>query len=266
MNKKKIRIAFNGSDDIMRLFDAHTHLDMKHYKNDLDRVIKRAQEAGVEGMVSSSIGPGSFRRTLGIVKKYSGIVFHTAGTNVSQLTRKDADEIIALARKYSNQLVAVGEVGLDYYWVKDPAGRKAQEPLFIDFIRLADELKMPIVIHSRKAEAEAAAILSREFDGKVLMHCFDGPPQVAQQVADNGWSITLPANFGKYRNRRRAAEILPIDQIMLETDGPYLSPTGERNEPANVRFGCESLAEIRHMDPEAVGDMTTRCARIFYGL
>ncbi|MHA1770256.1 MAG: TatD family hydrolase [Candidatus Thorarchaeota archaeon] len=250
----------------MRLFDAHTHLDMKHYQHDLDKVIKRAQDAGVEGMVTCSTGPGSFRRTLGIVDKYKGIVFHTAGSSVSQLTRKEADEIIALSRKYADQLVAVGEVGLDYYWIKDPAGRKAQEPLFIDFIRLAEELHMPIVIHSRKAEAEATDILEREFNGPVLMHCFDGHPRVAQRVADNGWSITLPANFGRYRNRRRAAEIMPLEQILLETDGPYLSPTGQRNEPANVRYGCESLAEIKEIDSEVVGVTTTSNARRFYRL
>ncbi len=249
---------------MLRLFDAHTHLDMQHYKNDLDHVVQRARDAGVEGMVSSSIGPGSFRRTLGIVKKYQGIVFHTAGCSVSQLTRDEADRIIALARRYASQLVAIGEVGLDYYWVKDPAGRRAQEPLFLDFIRLAEELGLPLVIHSRRAEAEAVTILEREFNGDVLMHCFDGKPDVVRRVAENGWYITLPANFGRYRNRIRAAQTLPLEQIMLETDGPYLSPTGERNEPANVRYGCESLAELLGMDAEVVAETTTRNARRFY--
>ncbi len=251
-------------DNIMRLFDAHTHLDMPHYKNDLDKVIKRAIKVGVEGMVTSSIGTGSFRRTLGIVKKYPDLIYHTAGTSVSQLTRDEANGIIALARKYADHLVAIGEVGLDYHWVKDPAGRKAQEPLFLDFIRLAEELDLPIVIHSRKAEAEAVAILEREFDGPVLMHCFDGPQEVAKKVAEHGWYITLPANFSRYKRRIAAAEILPLDQILLETDGPYLSPTGERNEPANIRYGCQMLAEVKNLDEELVGETTTNNAKIFY--
>ncbi|MGQ4871581.1 MAG: TatD family hydrolase [Candidatus Thorarchaeota archaeon] len=248
----------------MRLFDAHTHLDMPHYKNDLDKVIKRALEAGVEGMVSCSVGPGSFRRTLGIVEKYKGIVFHAAGTSVSQLTRADADKIISLSRKYASQLVAIGEVGLDYYWVKDPAGRKAQEPLFLDFIALAEDLGLPIVIHSRKAEAEAVTILEQNFEGPVLMHCFDGPSKVAERVRDNGWYITLPANFGRSRRRVHAAKILPLEQIMLETDGPYLSPTGERNEPANIRYGCETLADVLEIEPEEVARVTSQNARSFY--
>ncbi len=248
----------------LRLFDAHTHLDMNHYKNDLDKVVKRAREAGVEGMVNSSIGPGSFRRTLGIVKRYNGLIFHSAGTLVSQLTRKEADQILTLARRYSSELVAIGEVGLDYYWIKDPAGRKAQEPLFRDFIQLAEELDLPLVIHSRKAEAEAVDILEREFGGDVLMHCFDGKPDVARRVADNGWYITLPANFRRYRNRIKAAQVIPLEQIMLETDGPYLSPTGERNEPANIRLGCEALAELLEADVETVADTTTTNAHRFY--
>ena len=125
----------------MELFDAHTHIDMRHFKNDREKVIARAKTKGLVGMVTSSIGPGSFRRTLGIVEKHRGFIYHSAGCSVSQLTRKDADTIISLTRKYASSIVAVGEVGLDYHWIKDPAGRKAQEPLLHDFIELAKELK-----------------------------------------------------------------------------------------------------------------------------
>ncbi|TFF92301.1 TatD family deoxyribonuclease [Candidatus Thorarchaeota archaeon] len=250
----------------MRLFDSHTHLDMKHYKHDLDHVLERAVEAGVVGMVTSSIGPGSFRRTLGIVRKYPKLVYHTAGTSVSRLTSEETDEIILLARKYQDEIVAVGEVGLDYHWVKDDAGRRAQEPLLKRFIDLAQELELPLVIHSRKAEAEATGFIEKRFDGPVLMHCFEGPPDVARHIRDNGWSITLPANFSKYRRRVEAAQILPIEQILLETDGPYLSPVEGRNEPANIVYGCESLADILGQDVESVAEQTTRNAVDFYNI
>ena len=250
----------------MRLFDSHTHIDMRHFKNDRDQVIGRAKEKGLIGLVNSSIGSGSFRRTLGIVKKYKGFIHHSAGCSVSQLTPDEATKIIALSRKYAQEIVAIGEVGLDYHWIKDAGGRKAQEPLFLQFIDLAKELKLPIVIHSRKSEAEAADILEQHFHGDVLMHCFDGPPEVAKRVADNGWYITLPANYPKYRNRRSAADILPLEQILLETDGPYLSPTDERNEPANVFFGCESLAQQLELEAEDVAEVTTSNAMRFYGL
>jgi len=250
----------------MELFDAHTHIDMRHFKNDREKVIARAKTKGLVGMVTSSIGPGSFRRTLGIVEKHRGFIYHSAGCSVSQLTRKDADTIISLTRKYASSIVAVGEVGLDYHWIKDPIGRKNQEPLFRMFINLATELKLPIVIHSRKAEGEATEILEKTFSGEVLMHCLDGSTDVAKRVADNGWYITLPANFGRYKNRKDAAEIVPLEHILLETDGPYLSPTSERNEPANILYGVQSLSKLLDLSDEEVAKATTQNALRFYRL
>lgn len=252
--------------DQLRLFDAHTHIDMKHFQHDREGVIQRAKDIGLVGMVTCSIGSGSFRRTLGIVAKERGFIHHSAGCSVSQLTADEAEKIVVLARKYSEDIVAVGEAGLDYHWVKDPRGRAAQEPLFIKFIQLAEELEKPLVVHSRKSEAEACNIIEHVFSGDVLMHCFDGPRNVAERVAENGWYITLPANFGKYRNRVDAARTLPLDQIMLESDGPYLSPTPDRNEPANISFGCEKLGEVLGIPVEGVAEKTTNNALRFYRL
>lgn len=250
----------------MELFDSHTHIDMKHFQHDREEVIQRAKDAGLVGMVTSSIGAASFRRTLGIISKHQGYIYHSAGCGVSRLTREEAEKIIALTRKYVKDIVAVGEVGLDYHWIKDLKGRKAQEPLFQMFIELATELDLPIVIHSRKAEAKATEILENNFSGDVLMHCFDGSPEVAKRVADNGWYITLPANFGKYRNRTEAAKIIPLSQILLETDGPYLSPDSERNEPGKIIQGAEALGKILDHPLDQIADTTTQNAARFYRL
>ena len=250
----------------MQMFDAHTHIDMRHFKNDRDRVIQRARDAGLVGMVTSSISPASFRMTLGILKKHPNFIYHSAGCSVSQVTTDEADQIIGLTRKYASDIVAVGEVGLDYHWVKEPQARAAQEPIFSKFIDLAIELDLPIVIHSRKAEDRATEILEDQFSGDILMHCFDGDPDVAQRVSDNGWYITLPANFSKYKNRVRSAEILPLEQILLETDGPYLSPTSSRNEPANIQYGCESLSQVLDLPIETIADTTTANTKRFYHL
>jgi TatD DNase family protein len=109
----------------MELFDAHTHIDMKHFQRDRERVIQRAKDAGLVGMVTSSIGATSFRRTMEVISKHPGYIYHSAGCGVSRLTREEAERIIALTRKYSKDIVAVGEVGLDYHWIKNPKGRKA---------------------------------------------------------------------------------------------------------------------------------------------
>ncbi len=250
----------------MELFDAHTHIDMKHYQNDRERVIGRAKDAGVIGMVTSSIGVGSFRRTLGIVEKHKNYIYQTAGCSVSQLKSDEADSIIQLTRKYSTKIVAVGEVGLDYHWIKDYAGRTAQEPLFLKFIELASELELPLVIHSRKAEKDATDLLEKHFSGSVLMHCYDGDSSVTNRIISNGWSITLPANFNRYRNRIEAAKTVPLEQILLETDGPYLSPIEGRNEPSNVKYGCKSLSDLLEIDVDDVASQTTANAKKFYGI
>lgn len=250
----------------MNLFDAHTHIDMKHFQNDLESVIQRARDAGLLGIVSSSIGPSSFQRTISIMKKHSDFILHSAGCSVSQLTKEDAGKIVGLAQDHLKDIVAVGEVGLDYYWVKDTRGREAQEPLFSGFIKLAEELNLPIVIHSRMAEERATEMLEDQFSGDVLMHCFDGSNEVARRIADNGWYITLPANFSKYRNRIASAKILSLEQILLETDGPYLSPTPGRNEPANVKYGCEALSKVLGLSTDDVAVATTNNAIRFYRL
>ncbi len=250
----------------MDLFDAHTHLDMRHYRHDRDQVIQRAKDAGLVGMVTCSIGTASFRRTLGLLKKYSSFVYHSPGTQVSRLTRDDAESIMDMTREYADDIVAVGEIGLDYHWVKDEQKRQVQKEIFVDFIDLAKELDLPIVIHSRDAEADATDILEERFDGNVLMHCFEGAAKVAQRVRDNGWYITLPANFDKYRKRRKAAEVMTVDQIMLETDGPYLSPTDDRNEPANIRIGCKKLAKHLDLPEDEIAQKTTSNALEFYNL
>lgn len=250
----------------MDLFDSHTHIDMKHFQNDIDKVIQRAREAGLIGMVTSSIGSGSFRRTIGIIKKYPNFIHHSAGCSVSQLTEKEATNIIDLIGRYSKDIVAIGEVGLDYHWIKDSRGRSAQEPLFSRFIELAMQLKLPIVIHSRKAEQRATEMLESQFSGDVLMHCFDGPPEIAKRVADNGWYITLPTNFDRYRDRLSSARIVSLDRILLETDGPYLSPTPLRNEPANIKYGCEALSRVLNISAEEIAVETTNNAKRFYRL
>lgn len=250
----------------MHLFDSHTHIDMNHYKHDRERVIERAKKAGLVGMVTCSISAASFRRTLGIISKHPDYIYHSAGCGVSRLTHDEAEKIVSLTRKYAKDVIAVGEVGLDYYWIKDSSGRKAQEPLFKMFIDLAIELDLPLVIHSRKAEAEATEILEKTFSGDVLMHCFDGSPEVAKRVSDNGWYITLPANFGKYRNRTEAAKIIPLSQILLESDGPYLSPDNERNEPGKIVYGAETLRKILEFPLDDIANTTTENAKRFYGL
>ncbi len=250
----------------MQMFDAHTHIDLPHFKNDRERVIQRSRDAGLVGMVTCSINPASFRRTLGIVKKHKDFIYHSAGCSASQVTKEEAEQIISLTRKYSTDIVAVGEVGLDYHWVKEQHARAAQEPIFSMFIQLATELDLPIVIHSRKAEERATEMLEAQFSGDVLMHCFDGSPEVAKRVAENGWYITLPANFSKYKNRVRSAEILPLNQILLETDGPYLSPTPGRNEPANIRYGCESLSQVLDQPIDLIAETTTANTKRFYRL
>ena len=164
-----------------------------------------------------------------------------------------------------SSLVAIGEVGLDYHWIRDNFWKEKQKEIFIDFIELANTINKPLVIHSRKAETQCIDILESKAEVPVLMHCFAGNLEEARRIVDLDWSISIPTAVVNRKKHRKLARTVPLDNIVVETDSPFLSPIkGEQNEPAYVKYAINEIAFLKETSFTDVDAITTRNAQEFY--
>lgn len=260
----------------VELIDCHCHLEWKSFKKDLPSVIERAKKNGIVAIVTSTIKP-EINLTLKIAQTYPNYVFFTCGLHPPQVTKENLEETFRLIRKHQEQIVAIGEVGLDYYWVTDLKQRELQKEAFVQSIKLAIELDKTIVIHVRNsrhqqdenANDEAIRILSENIDDpkRVLMHCYSGNKTQTRKVVQLGWWVSLPTSVTNRRVHQNTATITPLTQMVLETDAPFLGPPGhKRNEPANIAISAEKIASIKNVSLKEVANATTANAKQIYRL
>jgi TatD DNase family protein len=248
----------------MLLVDVHAHLDYSKFDSDRDEVVGRAKSAGVL-TITSALGPEGIGKTLLLLERYHELKA-TFGLAPTELASDVIDETRRLIREHRERIVGLGEVGLDYHWVKELNRRKEEQVNFQSFIELAQELHLPMVIHSRDAEEDVLRIL-KENDVSALLHCFSGSVELALDAAASGHLISIPTSVVHSSGKQRLAKDLPLESIVLETDAPYLSPQPKtRNEPANVAASCEKIASIKGINPDAVASATTQNAVRFFDL
>ena len=231
------------------MIDTHAHLDAL---DEPAAVVARAGEAGVTRIITIGTDPTSWARTLPIVEEHDG-VYGVAGVHPHEAAA-DFDAATLERLLEHPKIVAVGEIGLDYY--RDYAPRDAQSKLFIYQLGLAKRAKLPVVIHNRAADDDTVSILGQWFDGTVVLHCFSSPALLPEAVA-RGWYVSFAGNvtYAKAEELRDAARAVPADLILAETDCPYLAPQpvrGKTNEPAYVVHTVAALAEARGEDAEAL--------------
>lgn len=247
----------------MYLIDAHCHLHEPWFKDDLQQVINEAKEKSVEKLVNCASDPRSFDQ----VKASSafGGVWYTLGM---QPTLADKHLHVDPIRPFLDdpKLVAIGEVGLDYYWVKDEKLRAKQELLFISAIDLANEAELPLVIHSRKAESECLDLLEKHAQVPVLLHSFDGNLKQINRALDLGYLISVPTNVTRRKNRRKVTVRAGIDHIVVETDAPFCQPREEieRNEPQYIPLAARYMADLLELEIDEFASITTENAEEFY--
>ncbi|WP_054695230.1 TatD family hydrolase [Syntrophomonas palmitatica] len=244
------------------LIDSHAHLQDKDFSGEIDAVIQRAAEAGVQKIVCVGWDLESSRQAVNIARRHKGI-YAVAGVHphdASSLTSEVISKIYELAK--DDKVVAIGEIGLDYYRNLSP--QDVQKQAFIEQIRIARELHKPIVIHDRDAHQEVYNIVKKEKAGSNggVMHCFSGHLPLAIDLMKEGFYLSL-AGPVTYKNAKKTHEVaarVPMDRLMIETDCPYLTPEpqrGKRNEPAHVKLVAEKLAELRHKTLEEVAYLTS---------
>ncbi len=248
------------------MIDVHSHLEQRDYLLDRDDVIKKCRKE-LRAVITSCAHPKDFDLTLQLVENHKGFVFATVGIHpeyIKEVTEKEKDEFIDMIRDNKSKIVGIGETGLDFFWIKESEWQQKQKEWFVDFINLAKDLKLPLVIHARDAFEEAIKILEQEDAKKVLMHMF-GANQLVKRVVDNGFFVSVNTILLKSKKHKKIVRDMPLDRLMLETDAPWLG-RGKRNYPTSVKLVAERIAEIKKTSFEEVDDTTTRTAIEFFNL
>jgi TatD DNase family protein len=256
------------------LIDTHSHLDDEKFSGEVAEVIARAKEAGVSRIITIACWDKEkgFTPTMALVEEFPELFF---ALGIHPHDAKDVegsdvyDDIRELAANHKDRLVAIGEAGLDYHYDNSP--REIQQEVFIKQINLAKELKLPLIVHTREAEAETLEILKKEGipEAGGVIHCFSGSVEMARTALDMGLylSFTGVITFPKATELRDVLKDVPIERIMVETDAPYLAPVpyrGKRSEPAQVVATAEKIAEVKGLSLEDVARITTQNAESFF--
>lgn len=255
----------------MKLVDVHCHLNHAQFEKDLPKVIERAKKAGLVKLVCAGVNPPTNREVLELTKKYPGLVECSFGIypidalnvkveafeeiGLRQTENFDVDDELEWIKKNKDACVGIGEAGLDYKWIKDPKLIAKMKENFQKVIELCEKIKKPLIIHSRLAEADCVAMIESSKLKKVNFHCFEGRKSLLRKINDSGWCCSVPAVIVRNRNFDTMVETLNINNLLTETDAPWLSPVvHERNEPANVAQTIKRIATIKKFTEEEVAN------------
>lgn len=251
------------------IIDTHCHLDDERYLNDLHEVLQRAKSAGVRGFLIPGANPDDLARARELAHRYPNIFF---AAGVHPYEHKKYDEKVLLEYVHDPKCIAIGECGLDYYRLGDSEEakrdeKKNQERVFRSQIRLAKQLKKPLIVHIREASFDSRKILEEEGASEIggVLHCYNAD-EILLALADLGFYFGIGGVL-TFSNAKRLIQVLPKipqEKLLIETDAPYLTPhpfRGQRNEPAFCTYIAQKMAELLKLDYEDVCNLTTRNAK-----
>ena len=253
------------------LIDTHAHIDFKDYSENFEKMLKDASDVGVEKIIIPGVEPEGFDKIMTLSATYPNI-YGAIGIHPCDAKKWDAtsyERIKSLAQ--SPKIVAIGEIGLDYYW--DKTYNELQKDVFIKQIEIAKELKKPIIVHDREAHGDVLEILkaTNAKEVGVVMHCFSGSPEFALECVKEGFYVALGGvvTFKNAKKSHEVAQIIPLENLLLETDSPFLTPEpyrGKTNSPAHVRIVAEKIAQLRSISVEEIENQTTLNAQKLFGI
>ncbi|MBW7651604.1 TatD family hydrolase [Anoxybacillus sp. ST4] len=253
------------------LFDTHAHLNATQFNEDVEQVIERARAEGVSHIVVVGFDRPTIERAMELAEQYSFIYAAVGWHPVDAIHMTDDDLMMIEQLAAHPKVVALGEMGLDYYWDQSP--KEVQKEVFRKQIRLAKKVKLPIIIHNRDATADIVHILREEQAAEVggVMHCFTGSVEVAHQCIDMNFYISFggPVTFKNAKKPKEVAKEIPLDRMLIETDCPYLTPhpfRGKRNEPSYVKYVAEAIAELKGVSFDEVAQKTSDNAKRLFGI
>jgi TatD DNase family protein len=255
------------------IIDTHAHYDDEKFDADRDEILNSLYESGIEKIVNIGASLNSCEKTLELVKKYP-FVYGALGVHPSDIAELNEDAFLWLKESLDHEkIVAVGEIGLDYYWCKDKEEQKKQREWFVRQMNLAREKKLPIVVHSREAAKDTLDIVKAEKAGEIggIIHCFSYSKEIAKEYLDMDFYLGIGGVI-TFKNAKKTVEVVeyaPIEKIVLETDCPYLAPVpyrAKRNSSLYLPYVVDKIAEIKKMTPQEVIEITRENALKVYGI
>lgn len=247
------------------MIDIHAHLEQPSF-SDREEVIKNCKEK-LKAVVTSCAHPKDLDLTLELVKKYRNFVFCTTGIHPEYIKDiKGKDDFLERVKRNRSKISGIGEIGLDYFWVKESKWQEKQRELFRDMLDFAKEIEKPVVIHSRDAFRDSLDILEEKSPEKVDLHMF-GKHKYLDRIMKNNWSVSFNAIVLKSKEHKKLARDLPLENIMLETDAPWIAPDpSQRNDPITIIKVAEKIAKIKKIDFDEVWNKCGMNAIKFFDL
>lgn len=248
----------------MGFFDSHSHLNDERFDEDRDKIIKEIYESGTTNFITAGYSVESSKKAVEISNNYD-FIYATAGISPNDIPQteeelwKQLSEIKQIA-KNNKKILAIGEIGLDYYWNKE--NKDIQKKAFVEQIKLANELELPIVIHTREAISDTIQILKEnEVKNRGIFHCCPQNRELIKEGLKLGFYISFagPITFKNSKNADEMISLVPDDRILIETDSPYLAPEparGTRNTPINVKYIAKKIADVKGLNIEDVEKIT----------
>ena len=245
----------------MTLFDTHAHYTDNAFNRDRNELLGQLlPAAGVAAAVTAGVDAESSRASIALAEAY-GYIYAAAGLHPEDCAGAGEAELEEIRRLCRHpKVVAVGEIGLDYYWAENPP-KEFQQEIFRRQLALARGEGLPVIIHDREAHGDSLAIVKEYPEVAGVFHCFSGSPEMAEELLRRGWYLGFDGPI-TYKNAKRAPEVAavtPLDRIVIETDAPYLSPVpnrGKRNDSRNLGYIVERLAEWKGVTPEEMAQIT----------
>ena len=260
----------------MEFFDSHTHYNDEKFNEDREQIIQETYKEGITKFVCAGYNISSSLDALELSKKYE-FIYSICGISPNDIPQteqelwKDIEEISKIIKENNDKkLVAIGEIGLDYYWNKE--NKELQKQAFITQIQLANELQLPIVIHSRDASVDTIEIIKKhQVPKKGIFHCCQLNQEMVRQALELGYYISFagPITFKNAKNAEDVVKMVPMERILIETDSPYLSPEphrGKRNDSRNVKFVAQKVADFKGLSLEEVAQVTYENAKKIFDI
>ena len=247
------------------IVDTHTHICDSDFDADRDEVLHKAAKAGVSAVIAVGENISDARRNVELAEKHP-MIRPAAGLYPTILDRDQAERMHSFIRQERAKLVAIGEVGLDFWIVKEEAHKELQKEILKSFINLSQELDMPLNIHSRSAGRHAVALLLEHGATRVQMHAFDGKASAALPAVEAGFFFSIPPSVVRSRQKQKLVKHLPLSCLLVETDSPVLGPDPkQRNEPANITLAIKAVADLKSAGEKEVLEAVSKNTRRLYG-